>query len=112
MAPIKPFDRCCNPFKIESHLKKKGLRRATDMMNVTLGLDGNYLLCSSCRKDASKFVEEQTTTSDDFNVDPSYHENNCSDNNENNNQTDSDTTTNTTATDHGDLSRTAILIIP
>ncbi|XP_044592939.1 uncharacterized protein LOC123270859 [Cotesia glomerata] len=97
MASIKQFDRCCNPFKLESHLRKMGLRPATDIMKVTLGLDGNYLLCSSCRKEASKLVKEQTNASDDPNVDASDHEDDSSDNNENNDGADSDS--NTTATD-------------
>ncbi|XP_044593785.1 uncharacterized protein LOC123271502 [Cotesia glomerata] len=91
------FDRCCNPFDLESHFKKKSLRPATDIMKVTLGLSDNYLLCSSCRNKALKLVKEQTNTSNDTTVDASDHEDDSSDNNENSDGADSDS--NTTATD-------------
>lgn len=97
MASNKQFDRCCNPFELESHYKKIGLRPATDVMKVVLGLDDYYLLCNSCRKKASKIVKQQTKTSDDHNVDLSDHEDNSIDSIENNDQIDSDS--NTTATD-------------
>lgn len=97
MASKKQFDRCCNPFGLESHCKKIGLRPATDIMKEMLGLSNYYLLCSSCRKEASKVVKQQTNTRDDPNVDSSDHEGNSSDSNENDDHFDSDS--NTTATD-------------
>ncbi|XP_074104651.1 uncharacterized protein LOC141531060 isoform X1 [Cotesia typhae] len=69
MASKKVFDRCCNPFELESHFKKIGLRPATDIMKVTLGLDDNYLLCSSCRKKASELVKQQTNARNDPSAD-------------------------------------------
>ncbi|CAG5093408.1 Protein of unknown function [Cotesia congregata] len=97
MASKKVFDRCCNPFELESHFKKIGLRPATDITKVTLGLDDNYLLCSSCRKKASELVKQQTNARNDPSADVSDREDNYSDNNDKNDQADNDS--NTTATD-------------
>ncbi|XP_044575132.1 uncharacterized protein LOC123258940 [Cotesia glomerata] len=97
MASMKQFDRCCNPFGLESHCKKIGLRPATDIMKEMFGLSNYYLLCSLCRKEAYKVVKQQTNTRDDPNVDSSDHEGNSSDSNENDDHFDSDS--NTTATD-------------
>ncbi|XP_074109255.1 uncharacterized protein LOC141534013 [Cotesia typhae] len=66
-------------------------------MKVTLGLDDNYLLCSSCRKKASELVKQQTNACNDPNADVSDREDNYSDNNDNNDQADNDS--NTTAMD-------------
>ncbi|XP_074096104.1 uncharacterized protein LOC141525487 [Cotesia typhae] len=66
-------------------------------MKVTLGLDDNYLLCSSCRKKASELVKQQTNARNDPSADVSDREDNYSDNNDNNDQADNDS--NTTAMD-------------
>ncbi|XP_074108428.1 uncharacterized protein LOC141533436 [Cotesia typhae] len=66
-------------------------------MKVTLGLDDNYLLCSSCRKKTSELVKQQTNARNDPSADVSDREDNYSDNNDNNDQADNDS--NTTAMD-------------
>lgn len=97
MASSKQRSRCCNPFDLKPHFKRFGLRPATEIMRTTLGLGDYYLLCTSCRKEATNIVKKLTTTSDDPNVDESDHEDNSSDSNENNSETDNDS--HMTATD-------------
>ena len=51
------YDRCCNPLKLDNHLKKKGLlkisKKIRDMYNH---LNENELICTSCRKTISKLI--------------------------------------------------------
>lgn len=50
MAPRKFSDRCCNPFKIKKHKKKKNLRRVCASLQIQWQLNNEDRLCSACLK--------------------------------------------------------------
>ncbi|KAL1517910.1 hypothetical protein ABEB36_001610 [Hypothenemus hampei] len=63
----RQFDRCCNPFGLENHLRKSGLRQASVNIKKTLGLSDFYLLCSGCRKKATAIIKQQKNVINDNN---------------------------------------------
>ncbi|KAH0534996.1 hypothetical protein KQX54_011602 [Cotesia glomerata] len=46
----KFFDRCCNPFNLDKHLKKSSLRNLPEYLAVQFYLSTNDRVCSACYK--------------------------------------------------------------
>lgn len=54
----KSSDRCINPFQKTSHVRKNGLRKASNAIVEVLTLKKTDMLCSTCRKEAENKVKE------------------------------------------------------
>lgn len=50
MSHQKSADRCFNPFGLSNHSIRQGLRRLSNSLSEKLNLNGEYRVCSSCRK--------------------------------------------------------------
>ncbi|KAF7996077.1 hypothetical protein HCN44_009913 [Aphidius gifuensis] len=58
-------DRCGNPFNIDSHISRIGLRKLSENLKLKWGINSNYLVCSRCRKQLSEQQPMHQSESDE-----------------------------------------------